>query len=126
MIAIVDMGFIWRLETPTNEDREKNDETFFSWHDYATKIFDIIPLRHTTAGMIILVNDPYDLDIKIVNMRVPIKMGGTKNVFIRPNNKLPNSQELNSYFKNKNNKMRLQQFLQNEFMEFCNQFRVTT
>ena len=58
-------------------------------------------------------------------MRAPVKMGGTKNVFIRPNENLPNSQELNSYFKNKNNKMRLQQLLHNEFMEFCTQFKVT-
>ena len=67
-------------------------------------------------------NDPYDLDINIKDSEHEHRskyMGGTKNVFIRPNDKLPNSQELNSFFKNKNNKMRLQQFLQNEFMEFA-------
>ena len=29
--AIVDMGFIWRLATPTKEDREKTDGTKYTW-----------------------------------------------------------------------------------------------
>ena len=30
-IAIVDMGFLWRLATPSVEDREKADGTTFTW-----------------------------------------------------------------------------------------------
>ena len=35
-IAILDMGMIWRMASPTSEDREKRDGTKFSWDDYAT------------------------------------------------------------------------------------------
>ena len=38
-VAEVDMGFIWRLCMPTSEDREKNDETEYTWRGYAKKIF---------------------------------------------------------------------------------------
>ena len=37
--AVVDMGFFWRLCMPTVEDREKGDETKYTWADYANKIF---------------------------------------------------------------------------------------
>ena len=37
--AVVDIGFFWRLCMPTAEDREKGDETKYTWADYANKIF---------------------------------------------------------------------------------------
>ena len=33
------MGFFWRLFMPTGEDREKGDETKYTWADHANKIF---------------------------------------------------------------------------------------
>ena len=36
-ITVVDMGFIWRLSTPSHEDREKQDGQSFTWGDYAKK-----------------------------------------------------------------------------------------
>ena len=36
-ISLIDMGFIWRLSTTCSEDREKNDESIFTWRDYASK-----------------------------------------------------------------------------------------
>ena len=47
--ALVDMGFVWRLATPTSEDREKNDGTNFSWGDYAKKMLSMIVQRHPVA-----------------------------------------------------------------------------
>ena len=44
--ALVDMGFVWRLVTPTSEDREENDGTNFSWGDYAKKMLNMIVQRH--------------------------------------------------------------------------------
>ena len=38
-ISIVNMGFLWRLATPTAEDREKADGPVFTWGDYAEKLF---------------------------------------------------------------------------------------
>jgi len=40
-IALVDMGFLWRLATPSAEDREKPDGSVFTWGDYADKLFSI-------------------------------------------------------------------------------------
>eukprot|EP00112_Aurelia_sp_Birch-Aquarium-sp1_P018096 Seg4270.2 transcript_id=Seg4270.2/GoldUCD/mRNA.D3Y31 product="hypothetical protein" protein_id=Seg4270.2/GoldUCD/D3Y31 len=117
-LALIDMGFMWRLSTPTSEDREKGDESVFTWKDYATKMFFLITSRHPTASTIILVNDPYDLDFTIKDCehdRRAKYTGGSKNVYIRRHEKLPNSRDFNEFFKNKKNKIRLQEFLKNEF-----------
>ena len=45
-ISIVHMGLIWRLATPSIADRDKNDGTFYSWKDYADKVFNLILSRH--------------------------------------------------------------------------------
>ena len=59
--AVVDMGFFWRLCMPTGEDREKGDETKYTWADHANKIFFTIMNRHLNAKMVIFVNDLYDV-----------------------------------------------------------------
>ena len=41
-IALIDMRFMWRLAMPSPEDREKNDETHFTWLDYANKLFSLV------------------------------------------------------------------------------------
>ena len=66
-IALIDMGFIWRLATPSLEDREKDDETqfHFTWLDYANNLFSLVMALHPKASEIIFVNDPYDLEISI-------------------------------------------------------------
>ena len=55
------MGFIWRLSTPSCEDREKQDGKKFTWGDYANKAFNLVLARHPESFKIIFVNDPYDL-----------------------------------------------------------------
>ena len=45
-IAVIDMGFLWNLTCPSSEDREKQDRTMFTWHDYAEKVFSTILSRH--------------------------------------------------------------------------------
>lgn len=64
-IAILNMGFIWHLSTPSFEDRTRCDGTNFTWRDYATKMFSIITARHKDAAQSILVNDRYDLPFTI-------------------------------------------------------------
>ena len=56
-ISLLDMGFIWRIVTPSNEDREKHDATAFTWRDYSKKLFNLILNRHQSSKLIILVND---------------------------------------------------------------------
>eukprot|EP00794_Sanderia_malayensis_P017851 gene17851-19634_t len=119
--AIVDMGFIWRLATPTTEDREKNDGTYYTWNDYADRVFSLVLSRHRNASEIIFVNDPYDLEMSIKDSEHDRRagayshVGGTRNVFIRMEDRLPPSKEFQNFFKNPGNKIRLQQFLRRKF-----------
>ena len=61
--AIIDMGFLWHVTTPTADDRDKDDFSSFTWHDYAMKVYDIIRQQYRDAKSIILVNDYYGSDV---------------------------------------------------------------
>ena len=117
-IALVDMGFLWRLATPSAEDREKGDQTSFTWSDYARKLFSLIMARHPKAFQVILVNDPYTQQTGIKDSeheRRAKYMGGSKNLFMKAHDALPPPQEFARMFTNSANKNRLQDFLRNEF-----------
>ena len=122
--ALVDMGFLWRLATPSTEDREKKDGTHYTWSDYADKVFSLALSRHRNASEIIFVNDPYDLEMSIKDSEHDRRagassyLGGTRNVFIRKEDKLPPPKEFQDFFKNPGNKIRLQNFRKNEFSSF--------
>ena len=45
-IAIVDMGMIWRMATPSAEDRQTQDGAPYKWSDYVHKLASIILSRH--------------------------------------------------------------------------------
>ena len=62
-VAIVDMGLIWRLGTPSTDDRIKGDGTNYTWGGYADRFFDLILLRHSYANVIFFVNDYYGTDV---------------------------------------------------------------
>jgi len=66
-ISLLDMGLMWRLATPAQEDREasKRDGSQYRWRDYLEKICCIIFSRHRDARLIVLVNDRYDLPFTI-------------------------------------------------------------
>ena len=59
-IPIVDMGMIWRMATPSAEDRQTQDGTPYKWSEYVHKLASIILSRHGEAKPIICVNDPND------------------------------------------------------------------
>ena len=58
-ISLVDMGLIWRLATPSSEDREakKRDGSQYRWSNYLDKICNMVISCHSDACLIILVND---------------------------------------------------------------------
>ena len=58
-VALVDMGMIWSMATPTEEDRQTQDGTPYKWSDYVHKVSSIILACHGDANRIICVNDPY-------------------------------------------------------------------
>ena len=79
-IAIVDMGFVWRLASPIVEDREKADNSSFTWRDYASKLFSLIMVRHAQACTIIMVNDQYDLPFSIKDSKRQSRCGSTDGI----------------------------------------------
>ena len=115
-ISLVAMGMIWRLATPTPDDREarKRDGTEYQWRDYLDKICDIIFSRHSNAHRIILVNDRYDLPYSIKDDehdRRAAKHTHIPNVYPRPEDKFPAAAEFNKIMACSGNKVRLQKLL---------------
>jgi hypothetical protein len=92
--------------------------------DYAAKMFRLVICRHTSASMIIFVNDPYDTEMSIKDSEHQRRQEadtsayahGSKNVFIQQHEKLPSSLEMNKFFTNSRNKIRLQEFLKGQFL----------
>ena len=68
-VSIIDMGMIWRLASPTAEDREakRRDGDCYRWTLYLAKIHDLIISRHPRTTTIILMNDRYDLSHSITD-----------------------------------------------------------
>ena len=103
--ALIHMGFMWRLSTPQKEDREKNEDSVYTWRDYAIKMYETIISRHKNANKFILVNDPYHIEESIKDSehekRKENFQGGSKNVIIRPDGKFPQAREFNEFFTNK-------------------------
>ncbi|KAL8608664.1 hypothetical protein ACOMHN_002893 [Nucella lapillus] len=97
------MGMIWRLATPTPDDREarKRDGSHYSWNDYLHKICAIIFSRHANASpYIILINDKYDLPFSIKDDehdRQAAKHGHIPNVFPKPEDTFPGAAEFNQF-----------------------------
>ena len=81
----------------------------------------MIRTRHPRVKLLILVNDPCDLDVSIKDSEHDRRnaektfIRGTKNLVIRTNDGLPSSKDFNDFFKNKSNKIRLQQFFKAQF-----------
>ena len=59
-VAIVDMGMIWQMSTPTQEDLQKVDATLYTWGNFVIKIINLVISRHLLTTKIIMVNDPYN------------------------------------------------------------------
>ena len=113
-ISIVDMGFIWRLATPSIADREIAEDDF-TWGNYATKIFNIILQRHPNAIDYHLVNDRYDVELSIKDAeyqkRNSMFLEGSRNDFPSSNPAVPPARNFNGFFGNAKSKIRSQDFL---------------
>ena len=59
-VAIIDMGKIWQIVTPAQEDLEKVYATVYNWGNFVTKIINLVVSRHLLTTKIIMVNDPYN------------------------------------------------------------------
>ena len=104
-ISLVDMGKIWRLATPTPEDREarKRDDSDYTWMDYLKKICGMILSRHADTSLIILVNDRYDLPFSIKDDerdRRAAKWSNIPNIIPKPEDLYPRAAEFNHIMMN--------------------------
>ena len=83
-ISIVNMGFIWRLATPSIANREIA-EVDFACEKYVTKIFNMNLQRHLNAIEYHLVNDRYDVELSIKDAehqkRNSMFLEGSRNIF---------------------------------------------
>lgn len=118
-VSLVDMGMIWRLATPTPEDREarKRDGSEYCWIDYLHKICTIIFSRHANAYLIILINDKYDLPFSIKDdehARRAAKHPHVPNVYPKPKDRFPGAAEFSELMVNSGNKVRLQKLVKDE------------
>ena len=124
-VAIVDMGLIWRLASPSASDREKITGSPYAWKNYADKVFDLIMSRHPNATTILAVNDYYDSDV--INTkdgehqkRSQAFLGGQmKNVFPASDRKFPPKKEFKDFFRNPLIKVWLQSYLKSYFSFQC-------
>jgi len=128
-IALVDMGFLWRLATPTAEDREKADGSALTWGDYAEKLFSVIRRRHPNASQIVFVNDAYGVENSIKDSEHERRKSttayrdGSRNVYMKTSDRFPATKNFQVLFSNQGNKQRLQKFLKDEFTKLVKNHR---
>ena len=60
-VGVVDMGLIWRLASPTSDDRDhkKRCGAEYTWQDYIDKVCSMVFSRRGNAEKLILINDNY-------------------------------------------------------------------
>ncbi|XP_028404399.1 uncharacterized protein LOC114527028 [Dendronephthya gigantea] len=112
--ALIDMGMIWRLATPTAEERDKADGSDYTWNDYANKVVNIIVTRHVASTTIICINDPYDRAESIKDDEHELrtqKQAYIPNVFIKLGDKFPSAKKFQTFLCSSGNKKRLQNLI---------------
>ena len=80
--------------------------------------------QHLNAKMVIFVNDPYGV-IDSVKAEEHVRRSyihGSKNVYTKAIDELPNKTNLSTFFSNKSNKIRLQNYLKVEFQKLSQSF----
>ena len=112
--VLIDMGMVWRMATPSAEDRQKQDATPYKWSDYAHKVSSIILARHANAHRIFCVNDPYATTYSIKDDERALRVQGrvhVPNVFMKLNDPFPSAKELKKFLCSASNKGRLQKLI---------------
>ena len=115
-ICLVDMGFIWRLTTPTPADRDIvcRCGSKYTWGDFCKKVVSIIVSRHSSATKIVCVNDVYNLEYTTIDDEQDRRSKSMKNI---PN--IPIFHSIYEY-SNSSKKVRLQQFIEMKLKEYSN------
>ena len=118
--ALVDMGMMWRLASPTAEERVKSDGSRYTWGDYANKIVSAILARHVNATTIICINDPYDYAESIKDDERELRIQGQgpiPNVYMKPADLFPTACKFKTILCSAGNKKRLQALIKTQLSE---------
>ena len=113
-IALIDMGMIWRMATPTAEDRQTQDGIPYKWSDYAQKVSSIIFARHNNDTRIICVNDPYDVAYSTKDDEREMRVQGrahVPNIYMKFNDPFPSARAFKTLLCSTSNKERLQKLI---------------
>ena len=118
-ISLVDMGLIWRLATPTADDRDckKRSGDEYKWIDYLDKVCSMVFTRHVNADVLILINDNYvGSTIKDdEHDRRAFKHINLPNVYPKETEKFPSPAQFKKILLKSENKVRLQTLLKQRF-----------
>ena len=110
--AVIDIGMIWRMATPTTEDRQTQDGTPYKWSDYAHKVSSIILSCHRNAECIICVNDPYNAPYSTKDDERDLRVHGKAHIphtYMKLSDAFPSAQAFKTLLSS--NKRRLQKLL---------------
>ena len=121
-IALVDMGMIWRMATPSAEDRQTEDGTPYKWSDYVHKLSSIILARHRGAERIFCVNDPYDAAYSTKDDERDLRVQGkthVPNTYMKLDDPFPSAKAFNTLLCSISNKGRLQKLIYSYLTDFA-------
>ena len=95
---------IWRMATPTAEDRQTQDGTPYKWSGYVHKVSSIILARHGNAHPIVCVNDPYNTAYSTKDDERDLRVQGrahVPNIYMKLGNPFPSAREFKTLISNK-------------------------
>jgi len=124
--ALVDMGMVWRMATPSPEDRQTQDGTLYKWSDYFHKVTSIIFARHNNAHCIICVNDPYT-EISTKDDERDLRVQGKvhiPNIYMKPSDPFPSATAFKTLLCSSSNKRRLQKLIGSYLTDFARNMNV--
>ncbi|CAJ1050849.1 hypothetical protein KUCAC02_009112 [Xyrichtys novacula] len=113
-VALIDMGMIWRMATPSAEDTQTQDGRPYKWLDYVQKVSSIILARHLGAHRIICVNDPYDAAYSTKDDERDLRIQGkvhVPNTYMKLDDPLPSAKAFKMLLCSVSNKGRLQKLI---------------
>ena len=119
-VALVDMGIMWHLASPTAEEKVKCDGCLYTWGDYTKKIGSVILARHVNATTITCINDPYDYAESIKDDECELHIQGQgpiPNVYMKPADLFPTACNFKTILCSTSNKKRLQALIKVQLSE---------
>ncbi|KAG1651127.1 hypothetical protein GQR58_027466 [Nymphon striatum] len=111
--SLIDMSMLFRLATPADREKKKQDGSDYKWQDYIDKICFMVHSRHPDAEQTYAINDPYpkpnEYSIKDDERdRRAASHPNAGNKFPTRDEKFPGPKEFSSFMSNSQNKVRLQ------------------